>query len=51
MSGSLKPIDQNRQADLTQAVHTGHNTRRQALTPRGAPSRTSPSCARSSTTS
>ena len=25
MSGSLVPIDQNRPADLTQAVHTGHN--------------------------
>ena len=25
MSGSLKPIDQNRPADLTQAVHFGHN--------------------------
>jgi FtsP/CotA-like multicopper oxidase with cupredoxin domain len=25
MSGSLKPIDQNRPADLTQAVHYGHN--------------------------
>ena len=25
MSGGLKPIDQNRAADLTQAVHFGHN--------------------------
>jgi FtsP/CotA-like multicopper oxidase with cupredoxin domain len=25
MAGSLKPIDQNRPADLTQAVHFGHN--------------------------
>src|SRR3712207_9349251 len=25
MSGSLKPIDQNRPADLTQAVRFGHN--------------------------
>ena len=25
MSGGLKPIDQNRPADLTQAVHFGHN--------------------------
>jgi len=25
MSGSLKPIDQNRPGDLTQAVHFGHN--------------------------
>src|SRR5215212_811627 len=25
MSGSLKPINQNRPADLTQAVHFGHN--------------------------
>ena len=25
MAGSLKPIDQNRPADLTQAVHYGHN--------------------------
>ena len=25
MAGGLKPIDQNRPADLTQAVHFGHN--------------------------